>query len=218
MPPGPVLGGRVIPGLLMLRAFLLSCLLALPAAADCVTAADLAKGIAFTRQDGHKGRITSQGAALLVEYVIDRQAWTDARVTRLGIYEQHFALWLSDDVIVGGDPPEFDWVFSPPPPAPRPGMSWLTNIWQTETDIGYGSQMVKIISHKNSGIEASFRYKSLSTAKLSGCTYRVQPVEATFKGLNSSFTRRWIYFPDIGFGLETRRDGVKNGLIALVAE
>ncbi len=202
----------------MLRALLLLCLMALPAEAECVTADNLAKGISFTRQDGHKGRITSQGGALLVEYVIDRQAWTDARVARFGIYEQHFAPWLSDDIIVGGDPPQFDWVFSPPPPAPRPGMTWHTGIWQTETDVGYGSQMVKIVSHKESGIEATFTYKAEAKAKLSGCTYRIQPVEASFKGLDSTFTRRWIYFPDLGFGLETVRDGKKNGLTSLVAE
>jgi hypothetical protein len=183
-----------------------------------VTQGDLTKGVLFTRKDGTTGQITAKGKALQVEYVTNRKGWHDSRTTRLGIFETHFSSWLSDAVLVGSAPPVFDWSFSPSPPVPRPGVTWHTGIRQTETDVGYGTEMVELVSRRGSNIEATFTYLAEAEAKLSGCTYRILPVEATFKGRDSTFTRRWIYFPDLGFGLETRRDGVGNGLTALVAQ
>ncbi len=65
---------------------------------------------------------------------------------------------------------------------------------------------------------ARFTYLAAGRGKLSGCTYRILPVEAAITGKDATQTRRWPYFPDLGFGLETVHDGVKNGLTALVAE
>ena len=50
----------------------------------------------------------------------------------------------------------------------------------------------------------SYSYLAESTATLSGCSYRILPVEATFINAETDLTRRFIYFPDLGFGLETR--------------
>lgn len=202
----------------MFRALLLTSLLALPAAAECVTVDDLVKGIGFTRQDGHKGRFQTQGGTLLVDYVIDRDRWTDARVTRLGIYEQHFAPWLSDLIVVGSAPPEYDWRFAARPPLPKPGKGCSGIVHQTETNLSHGTEMMCLVSRNREVIAVQFTYLDEGQGKLSGCTYRTLPVEATFTGRDGAFTRRWIYFLDLGFGLETRRDGVSNGLIALTAE
>ncbi len=202
----------------MLRALLLSCLLALPAAADCVTKADLVKGIAFTRQDGHAGRVQTQGGALVVDYVTDHKGWYDRRVTRFGVFETQFDLWLSDAVLVGGEAPVMVWRFSPAPIAPQPDKGWTASVHQVVSHIGYGSQMVKLVNRDKSDLSAKFQFLTVIEAKLSGCSYRILPVEARFTGPGGSQTRRWIYFPDLGFGLETARDGVQNGLTALVAE
>lgn len=48
----------------MLCASILTVLISLPDAAECVTKADLTKGISFTRLDGHAGRIQTQGGTL----------------------------------------------------------------------------------------------------------------------------------------------------------
>ncbi|MCU0828276.1 MAG: hypothetical protein MUE52_12930 [Tabrizicola sp.] len=43
-------------------------------------------------------------------------------------------------------------------------------------------------------------------------------VEAEFSGKDRVRSERWVYFPDLGLGIETRRDGVSNGLMALGPE
>lgn len=202
----------------MLRLLLLISVFALPAAADCVTPENLAKGVTFKRQDGHVGYVQPAGHGMLqVDYVIDRNGWYDRRTTSFGIYETQFASWLSDAVLVGGKPPEYAWSFADTPPEPTPGKSWTVAIRQIETQVGYGTEMVEMVDKRGSDLSASFQYLAVTEAKLSGCTYRILPVEARFTGKTGTQTRRWIYFPDLGFGLETKRDGVQNGLIALTS-
>lgn len=199
----------------MFRAFLLSALFALPAAADCLNKDNLATGIAFIRQDGSTGNVIAKGKDVLVEYVTNRNGWYDSRTTKAGIFETHFTFWLSDALLVGSVPPVYDWRFKSALPELAPGMQWETRIRQIETNVGYGTEMVEMVSKRGSDIDAQFVVKPEAEAKLSGCSYRIWPVEASFLGKAGKATRRWIYFPDLGFGLETVRDTVKNGLTAL---
>ncbi|OYZ88536.1 MAG: hypothetical protein B7Y00_04135 [Sphingomonadales bacterium 17-56-6] len=199
----------------MFRLFLLAALLAGSARAECVTADDLTRGISFTRQDGHSGHVQKKGTKVEVEYVTDRDRWYDSRATRLGIHDTHFSAWMSDAYLLGSLPPEFDWTYGTPPPEPAAGKTWTTAITQIETDVGFGSYMRRQVTHQRTDLVGRFTVLDAGQGKLSGCTYRILPVEATFKGGGKSLARRWIYFPDLGFGLETKRDGVQNGLTAL---
>jgi hypothetical protein len=51
--------------------------------------------------------------------------------------------------------------------------------------------------------------------ELSGCSYRALTVEAEFTGKGGGRSQRWVYFSQLGLGIETRRDGVSNGLTAM---
>lgn len=199
----------------MLRLLLLASLLAAPAHGRCVTADDLATGISFTRQDGHKGHIQTRGGTVQVEYITDRTHWYDSRTTRFGIYETRFTDYLSDAQLVGSQPPVTEWEFSPQPSAPKPCKSWSSRIRQVIIDVGFGTEMKRMVSRRPSDVAARYTFLARGEGTLPGCTYQTLPVEATFTAAGKTFTRRWICFPDLGFGLETKRDGVQNGLTAL---
>jgi hypothetical protein len=119
---------------------------------------------------------------------------------------------------VGSLPDEFDRSFSPQPSEPQPDKSWSSKVHQIETSVGFGTEMIRLVNRIQSDFIAKYTFLTMAEAELSGCTYRILPVEATFTGNGGSHSQRWIYFPDLGFGLETVVAGAKNGLIALVAE
>lgn len=68
---------------------LIACLsTALPAAADCVTAAMLATGVAFSRANGEEGLVRRDGEAVRIDYRSSSAAGNrDERVGKFGIYE-----------------------------------------------------------------------------------------------------------------------------------
>lgn len=191
--------------------------------AECVTAKDLSKGIVFKRQDGRTGIVSGQGADIAVNYAAtSKTAWTDQRTTKLGIYELSWSYIPTDDYYVGGGPGgSWTYKFSGKPPVPVAGDSWKTRISvASHEDNGseYGEKTVR------SAVDATYRFLEVSTANLSGCTYRIAPVEADFSARGVSRTQRWIYFPDLGFGLETRvtdhqsGEDLKLGLTALTVK
>jgi len=186
-------------------AFLSLLLLALPgsAAARCVTAQDLATGITFKRQDGRSGTAVADGPTIKVNYAAgSKTAWEDDRQTRMGIYELTWSWTPTDEYYVGGGPGgDFSYKLSGKPPLPKPGTSWKTRISVLQTqDIGIESGPIKT----RYSYDVIYSFQDTAQAKLSGCSYTILPVEATFTGSGTHFTRRWIYFPDLGFGLETR--------------
>lgn len=199
----------------MTRFALTACLLltAMPAAADCVTANDLSKGVVFARADGHKGRVIAKGDGVFVDYAAGAPVWSDNRQTLLGIYElssTHYR--VEDPNMVGGGSTDTVQSFRGKPPVPVAGQGW--------------SGVVKAHVRQNNSSESggydyddrfkvSYAFLAERTVKLSGCSYKAIPVEANFVGKDNSHTQRWLYFPDLGFGLETRENGVDNGLTAL---
>jgi hypothetical protein len=50
---------------------------------------------------------------------------------------------------------------------------------------------------------------------LSGCRFAALTVEADWTDGGDTIRQRWVYFPELGLGLETRRNGKANGLVAL---
>lgn len=177
----------------------------LPAAAlaDCVTAADLATGVLFKRQDGRAELASGAGAEVAINYAATSQtAWTDKRTTQRGLYEQSWVWTPTDDYYVGGGPgASYDYRLSGQPPLPVAGQTWQARVSvKTHTDDGTENGA----RTQRSAMDVTYRFLAETTAKLSGCTYKIMPVEADFTAKNTSFTKRWIYFPDLGFGLETR--------------
>lgn len=196
-----------------MRAFLLTLTLAtLPglASARCVKPEDLATGIAFKRQDGRTGLATASGKEVSIDYATNAKgAWTDRRKALRGIYETEWNSTPTEDYYVGGGPGGlFTYRLAGKPPVPKAGATWATRIKVTlSVDNGteHGPEVTR------SAVEATYSFQPVSEAKLSGCTYRIQPVEAVFLGKDSHATHRWIYFPDLGFGLETRVTDHRTG-------
>lgn len=194
--------------------FALLCLAraALPtfAAARCVTADDLVPGVTFKRQDGRSGLAKADGKTIEVDYAANSQtAWHDWRRTTLGIYDLAWGWTPTDEYYVGGGPGgSYTYKFAGKPPVPEARTSWKTTVSVVESqDIGIESGPIKT----RYSFDVTYSFQDTKEANLSGCTYTILPVEATFTGKKGHYSRRWIYFPDLGFGLETRQTDHQTG-------
>jgi hypothetical protein len=201
----------------MRRLALATCLAILPfaAAAECLTADSVKSGVVFKRADGRSGRVVAKEGGIFVDYAAGKGMWTDQRQTKLGIYELDSTWFYSDEELIGTGATSQTWEFRGKPPVPEAGESWKTRISDYTVTSNSSEQGYQDWSGK---FDAVYSFLPEMEAKLSGCTYRAIPVEATFLGENGGFTRRWLYFADLGFGLETKRDGTGIGLTALQAE
>lgn len=201
----------------MRRLALAACLALLPlaAAADCLTADSIKSGVSFKRADGRIGRAVARDGGIFVDYAAGKGLWTDERQTLLGLYELSTTSFFSDEELIGTGDTRQTWKFRGKPPVPQAGESWKTRISADTVTDNSSEQGYQEWSGK---FDAVFAFLPAMEAKLSGCTYRAVPVEATFLGDSGGFTRRWLYFSELGFGLETKRDGTGIGLTALQAE
>jgi len=201
----------------------LACLAATDAAAACVTAADLATGVTFTREDGRQGLISREGKRFAIDYAVNSNtAWQDKRQSWLGIYD---AEWLSVPTdsyqAEGGPGGSYSFRFASKPPMPTPGTTWDTTVTERGAQaVRFKLGPVAISQRDRSSYAVNYRFMAETAAKISGCTYRVLPVEAIFKNQTTDLTRRFIYFPDLGFGLETQvadRNGTSSRALGLTS-
>jgi len=188
---------------------ILPMLAALPAGARCVTEGDLAGGVAFTRADGRSGLAKRQAdGRIAVDYDTGDSEWLDQRVGPFGLYEEETEQQFSDLPVVGSGPMQVTAAFTRKPPTPEPGGSWtgtLRGKWYQPdgTEKGFTRGRVQR--------QVEYRFLEERKVKLSGCEYRVIAVEAAAEGGR----QRWIYFADLGLGLETVSPRGKAGLVAL---
>jgi hypothetical protein len=183
-------------------------------AAPCLTADSLASGILFKRQDGRTGLAKAVPTGVRIDYEISKSSYrVDQRATRLGIYELKTEWEPSDEMIVGSGTLETTRKFETKGPVPEPGGSYRVTVreewYQADgTEKGYDKGRTTVTMQ--------YSFLEAREVKLSGCTYTAIPVEATTKEDGAVIRRqRWVYFPDLGFGLETVRDGAQNGLVAM---
>ncbi|MBE2278174.1 MAG: hypothetical protein IAE87_17975 [Rhodobacteraceae bacterium] len=189
-------------------------LLARPVAAAGCAFADLAKGVIFQRQDGSRGlaRADSDGT-VVIDYVTNRGAWTDQRRVKDGIFEISRVVEESEEPVVGASAPSYSWSYSPRPPRPVDGMSWTGKVRErVEVTL---SDAAGTVQRQKTRWTANFRVFDPRAVKLSGCSYQALAVEAHFVGEQGARSQRWVYFPDLGFGIETRRDGKENGIVKM---
>lgn len=196
------------------HALLCLALTTLPAGAECLTGASLETGVVFSRADGRSGLVERRGTEVFIDYDTGPTPWTDERQGPWGIYETHVVQYFQDEDAVGGGPTDATRNFVGKLSEPLPDTGWTgkvrSDVWQTNSsEAGGFGYKVKYA--------ASYAFLPEKTVKLSGCSYRAIPVEASFVAKDDSYTRRWLYFPDLGFGLETRFDGADNGLKSLKA-
>lgn len=183
-----------------------------PARAAC-RPVDLARGIAFTRKDGSKGLARAEGKGIRIDYVTNRGAWTDIRTVMNGVFEVSRTVEESVEPMVGSSAPTYSWSYSPKIIQPADGATWSGRVKETvEVTI---SDENATVERRRTRWDAIYRCFEPRDVTLSGCTYQVLTVEAAFSGEGGGRSQRWVYFPAIGLGLETRRDGASNGLVAL---
>jgi hypothetical protein len=183
-----------------------------PALAACQPA-NLDKGVAFRRKDGSTGLARREADAVRIDYVTNRGAWTDIRRVKNGVFEISRTVEESEEPMVGASAPTFTWTYSPKIITPADGATWSGRV----------KELVEVtISDENATVErqrtrwqAIYRCFEPREVTLSGCTYQVLTVEAVFSGERGGYSQRWVYFPALGLGLETRRDGQSNGLVAM---
>lgn len=187
-------------------------------AGSCTSYASLERGIVFKRKDGTRGlaRRESDGS-VVIDYVNNQGDRTDRRTVVKGVFETRRIYSDSEFPVVGSAPPEFTWKYSPKPVEPEAGGSWSGKVNELRDDVGYGAYMKEIHSRSRTTWKATYSFLQLGDANFSGCHYMTLPVEAVFTGEQGTRTQRWIYFPQLGFGIETKRDGVSNGLIDMQA-
>lgn len=184
-----------------------------PVRAACQRA-DLDKGIAFRRQDGSKGLARSEGdGTVVIDYVTNRGYWLDRRRVTHGVFEIGRIVEESEEPVVGASAPEYTWTYGRKPIWPEDGATWSGRVKEV-VEVTISDENATVQRERQSWT-ASYRCREPRDVTLSGCSYQALTVEAEFTGKGGSRSQRWVYFPELGLGLETRRNGVSNGLVAL---
>lgn len=183
-------------------------------AADC--GLTLSKGISFTRQDGSRGlaRMESDGG-VVIDYVTNKGARIDRRGVTQGVFETWRVFADSEYPVVGSAPPEWRWSYSPKPVEPDAGLVWTGRVRESYDLVTYGAEMRESHNRSRQNWQATFTFLPQAEVRLSGCYYMTIPVEATFSNGSGQRSQRWVYFPQLWFGIETKRDGVANGIVAM---
>ena len=184
-------------------------------AAECAFP-DLSKGISFKRQDGSRGLARSEADGLVtIDYVTNRGYWLDRRRVTHGVFEVSRTVEESEEPVVGSSAPTFTWTHSPKVIWPEDGATWTGKIKEVrEVTI---SDEAGTVDRSRDRWTATFRCFDPRDVTLSGCSFRALTVEANFDNGTVTRDQRWVYFTQLGLGIETRRDGVTNGLVALTA-
>lgn len=176
-------------------ALFVALLAAQPAAARCVTAADLDSGIAFQREDGRTGLAVRDGKFVRIDYATGADAWLDQRVMAHGLYEVQADFHFNALPTVGGGSPHFTWTYAGRIPLPKPGKTWTTSVSERRHE-DIGTERTPPDQQRQD--EVTFSFLDAMQVTLSGCPYTVVPVE-------TAAGQRWLYFSDLGFAIETRR-------------
>jgi hypothetical protein len=185
----------------MMRLALILALLPLAADAECLTATSIDRGVVFQRQSGDKGLAIRKGGVVEVDYVTNRPGIQDERIARFGIYESKTADYPFGPDMIGVGTIETETTYARKGPEPEPGLSYRTT-WRAKISDYMPVENSPIVTRAKGSV--TFLFQEVKEVKLSGCTYRAMGVEATFQTEGGWKKQRWIYFPDLGFALETR--------------
>jgi hypothetical protein len=186
---------------------------AIPAqAAACLTASSVDQGVVFNRKDNRGGTVIRRDGRIHIDYSTRSGTWTDERETLFGVFELTQTFYWSDEQLIGDGDTVITQKFRGKLPEPTAGKGWSGTV--QSHDISYNSSEIGY-QESNDRMKATFVFLPENNVELSGCTYRVIPVEAAFAYERGGFNRRWLYFPDLGFGLETKQGNTGNGLTVL---
>lgn len=203
--------------------------LPVPALADCVTAADLKAGIAVTVKDKSVQTYRQKGSDVLATIPVLRGGDGFVAQQRLarGLFvvadqrTYHQAPPADGVMIVGGNDggtrdDRFKWASGPKLPEPGQSSTARVDLRRDEDGPSIGPQdTLRVV------VQAQVVTQAEKTVKISGCSYRIWPVETAFSVAPGGFgpdseggtvlTRRQIWFPDLGFGVTTKEVGSVSG-------
>lgn len=189
-------------------------LLALPADAGCLTAGSIDQGVVFRRADGHSGSAIRKDGQIFIDYAAEDGVRIDQRQTRFGIYETAMTQLFIDEAAMGAGTELFAQRFAGKLAEPVAGGGW-----RGEVKVHFDADNPSILEPlaQDWVWQADFSFLPEFSGTLSGCSYRVIPVEVRFRTASRVFDQRFVYFPELGFGLESKRDGVTNKVMTLHA-
>jgi hypothetical protein len=189
----------------MLRALGLMLMLVMPAAgqAACLNRASLDSGILFDRADGSRGLVVALSEGRVrIDYALGRADRVEVVEADWGIYTRSALQWTGP-AGTPGTPGAIETTFrrTGAPPEPAAGAIWKTRLTTTAVT---GATESQPRSRDRARFDVTYSFQDLREAVLDGCSYRMIPVEATFVGETAHFSYRWAFFPDLGFGVQTR--------------
>lgn len=189
-------------------------LLALPADAGCLTAGSIDQGVVFRRADGHRGSAIRKDGHIYIDYAAEAGVRIDLRQTRFGIYETAMTQLFIDEAAMGAGTEMFAQRFAGKLAEPVAGGGWRGKV-KVRFDADNPSVVEPLAQDRV--WDADFSFLPEFSGTLSGCSYRVIPVEVRFRTASRVFDQRFVYFPELGFGLESKREGVTNKVMTLQA-
>ena len=187
---------------------------AAPVMADCLDAGSIDKGVTFRRSDGHRGTAIRKGDQIVIDYAAENGVREDLRWAVSGIYEEETSQLLIDEPSMGAGSFVEHRKFAGALPVPVAGQNWLAKVrLHRKTD--NPSIDPKDLKDQDFRMRVTYHFLPEITGAISGCQYRAIPVEGRITDGSWVLTQRWLYFPDLGFGLETKRDGVTAKVVAM---
>lgn len=195
---------------MFLRSLILCALLPLPALADCLTAEDTASFETTAKlKAGDEWRLAFGDEGGQQSEYRDRYGeplrW---QMFHHGVYPAFEQQSVTVDPASRNQTPfpELEWemqtVFDSDPPAPEAGGAW-SGKGRAEGRIGGVG--------KSWAFSASYRFDAEKMVTLSGCTYRSFGVNGEFQSDKDRWTGRWVYFPDLNLGIQTRGTDSRTG-------
>ena len=191
------------------RAFAVLALCAVPAAAECLKAEDFVDSeVTVALQAGDEWRISVGEMGVQAEYR-DRYGeplrW---QVGHHGVFPAFEQQNRSVDPASGNVSPfpvaewQVETVYDETPPVPEAGGNFST----TGTTKGEFDGVTK--SWK---FTVAYTFDPEKTVTLSGCRYRAIGVNGNFHAAGDDWTGRWVYFPDLGVGIQTKGNDSRTG-------
>lgn len=185
------------------------CLMVSPAFGDCLTAADLIRGVRVKLEDGSVWSVRRQAHDVI------RIDQTNAKAGYARYVEGPYGVYPTESTR-NGQGVISEYSYARTPPKPGAGMDWTSNVRAGSTEIaGAAKPLRREKVHVTAG--------AAEPVRIGRCTYHVLEIDMGHLGGPHPTVQHFTYFPDLGFGIQTRitypGDTVrKAAVLALTAE
>lgn len=193
---------------MVLRFVGLAFFLAQPAFAECLTKDDFAKTVvAAPLKAGDEWRISRSDAGVQAEYRDPQGKPLRRQMALYGVYPRFEEQSLSVDPATNMTPfPATQWevgtVYDQSPPVPVAGGNFAST--------GVASGRFEGVQ-KTWSFNVAYSFDPEKTVTLSGCRYRAIGVNGNFYSGPAAWSGRWVYFPDLEVGIQTKGEDSRTG-------